>query len=299
MNKGIFKLNIALLLLLSSLFGQGCNDIIVVQENFDNDPGWENLNNRVDCTDCPEINQDFGWNPTNNNGSGVGEIGGTIWRSTTPAYYAMPLGETLDFKDEFSASGKISIISPEKEGFGFYFGFFNAERQGWRVWSSCGVRIGERDHPIKQEPGGLYRFHADYKTGDASGAILNPDLAITGDGSVHIWEIKYEPDVRVSDSKWLDPRVENYFPQGGSNIHTDTILVHMQKDVPSMTKDRLLEILFDARDKGIIDDWYRKDRYHLWDLEKEPEKIKGKITFTFDGESTSYFLIPGHQEITR
>ena len=64
-----------------------------------------------------------------------------------------------------------------------------------------------------------------------------------------------------------------------------------------MTKEKLLNMLFEARDKGLIDDWYRKGKYHLWTLELEPEKIKGKITYTFDGESVSYFLIPGHQEM--
>ncbi|MFC1593335.1 hypothetical protein ACFL3O_00190 [Candidatus Neomarinimicrobiota bacterium] len=280
------------------LVGQQSNKIITITESFDEDPGWENVNNRVDCSDCPERTQNFGWAPTNNNSSGLGEIGGVIWKSTIPAYYAMPIGKSLSFKDGFSASGKISVKAPKDEGFGFYIGFFGHERQGWRVWSSCGVRIGKFRYDIEGYPEGVARFHSDYKTGEANGATLNQDQVIPGDGSVHTWELKYEPDVSVADYEWLDPRVEKYFPQGGSNIHTDTILVHIQKDVPSMTKEKLLEILFDARDKGIIDDWYRKGKYHLWDLEKEPEKIKGKITFTFDGEAVSYFLIPGHQDLS-
>ncbi len=279
---------ILIFVLFSSMLAQS-SDINIITENFDEDPGWENFNNRVDCSDCPEITQDFGWAPTNNNGDGTGELGGTIWRSTTPAYYAMPLGKPLTFKEPFSASGKISVREAEKESFGFYLGFFNAERQGWRVWSSCGARIAAMK-------GGKARWHLDYKTGQAAGAILNPDLEIPGDGSVHTWEMKYEPDITVADYEWPDERLKNYFPPGGTNIHTDSILVRFQKDDPSMTKEKLLELLFDARDKGLVDDWYRKGRYHLWDLEKEPEKIKGKITFTFDGESVSYFLIPGHQE---
>ena len=187
------------------LLGQQSDEIITVTESFDEDPGWENVNNRVICSDCPEINQNFGWAPTDHNGSGIGEIGGTIYRSTTPSFYALPLGEPLTFKDEFSASGNISVIAPKDEGFGFYFGFFNAERQGWRVWSSCGVRIGK----MKE---GIGRFHLDYKTGEASGAILNPDLAITGDGSVHNWELKYEPHITVADYKWPDPRTPDLFP---------------------------------------------------------------------------------------
>ncbi|MFC2139817.1 hypothetical protein ACFLR4_04065 [Bacteroidota bacterium] len=285
----VIKMAVVLLSVLTLTYAQNKTDIITLSENFDNDPGWENFNNRVECSDCPEITQDFGWAPTNNNGDGIGEIGGTIYRSTTPAYYAMPLGKSLDFKEPFSASGKISVIAPEKEGFGFYLGFFNAERQGWRVWSSCGARIAA----MKE---GKARWHLDYKTGKAAGAILNPDLEIPGDGSVHSWEMKYEPDISVADYEWPDPKLKKYLPPNGANIHTDTILVAYQKDDPSMTKEKLLELLKDARDKGLVDDWYRKGKYHLWDLELEPEKIKGKITFTFDGESVSYFLIPGHQE---
>jgi len=283
------------LLLSLSLFAQ--NKIITITENFDKDPGWENHNNRVECINCPEITQNFGWSKSNHNGDGIGEISGTIWRSTTPAYYAMPFGKPLTFKDPFSASGKISVIAPPDEGFGFYFGFFNAERQGWRVWSSSGVRIGKMRYNIKNFSNGIAPFHLDYKTGAGNGAILNPDLHIPGDGSVHTWKLKYEPDVSVADMKWKGPRIQKYFPKNGRSIRTDSILVAVKKEEPSITKEKLLNILFDARDKGLVDDWYRKGKYHLWNLETEPEKIKGRITFTFDGKSVSYFLLPGHQDL--
>ncbi|MCK5453545.1 MAG: hypothetical protein KAJ16_04240, partial [Calditrichia bacterium] len=64
-----------------------------------------------------------------------------------------------------------ALIAPEKEGEGFYIGFFNDERQGWRVWSSFGFRMGA----VKM---GHARFHIDYKTGMNKGAILNPDIII-------------------------------------------------------------------------------------------------------------------------
>jgi len=291
--------NIITLILFLPVFlvGQEVSQIFTITENFDKDPGWENYNNRVVCSDCPEITQNFGWSETNHNGDGVGELSGVIWRSTTPSSYAMPFGKPLNFKIPFSASGKISVIAPPDEGFGFYFGFFNAERQGWRVWSSCGVRIGKMHYNLKDFPEGVAPLHLDYKTGAANGAILNPDLYIPGDGSVHNWELKYEPDVSVADMKWKDPRIQKYLPPNGRNIHTDSILVAFKKEEPSITKEKLLEILFDARDKGLIDDWYRKGKYHLWSLEREPEKIKGRITFTFDGKSVSYFLLPGHQDL--
>jgi len=58
-------------------------DTAQIFEDFASDPGWEGANNRVECTDCPTVHQDFGWGPTKHSG-GPGEIGGTIWRSTTP-----------------------------------------------------------------------------------------------------------------------------------------------------------------------------------------------------------------------
>ena len=138
---------LSIVLLLSfSIYSQDQNAIRTVTQNFDKDPGWENINNRVECTGCRIVNQDFGWAPTNHNGSGKGEIGGTIWRSTTPAYYAMPIGEPLNYKDEFSASGKLSVIEPPREGYGFYIGFFNPKHMAWRIWPSCGFRIGKMEN---------------------------------------------------------------------------------------------------------------------------------------------------------
>lgn len=261
--------------------------IAEVYQNFSKDPGWEGLNNRVECKNPPLITQNFGWAPTNRTGSGPGEIGGIIWRSTTPAYYAMPLGP-LSFKDKFAASGKIALIAPPEEGWGFYIGFFNHYRQGWRVWSSCGFRMGEVRN-------GVARFHLDYKTGLGKGAILNPDIEIPCDGSVHAWRLEYDPDATVGES-WPDPRLPKWIG-GTSNVHEDTVLQRAKKDEPAMTKERLEKLLKIARDMGLVDDWYRKGRYHLWEIEKDAEGMKGRIIFWFDDHKpVSFFLLPGHQE---
>ena len=271
-------------------YSQNKSQIIAIHEHFDDDPHWEALSNRVECSNCPTITQDFGWAPTNKTGFGPGEIGGTIWRSTTASYYAMPINKPLSFKEPFSASGKLAVFVPPEGGVGFYMGFFNAERQGWRVWSSCGFRIGDMEN-------GSARFYLDYKTGKACGAILNPDLEIPGDGSVHAWELKYDPNASVADEQWPDARLPRYFDGKGGNVHTDTLLAAFKRNDPSMTKERLLGLLFRARDAGLVDDWYRKGTYHLWTLERHPEQIKGKIRFTLDGQSVSYYLIPGHQDM--
>jgi hypothetical protein len=285
-------INIAIMVLMAifvSLSGQDKNSdtIIEIFENFDSDPYWEGSNNRVECDDCPTIKQDFGWKLTNFTGSGPGEIGGIIWRSTTPAYYAMPLGP-YSFKDKLSVSGKIAVKATEKEGFGFYIGFFNSERQGWRVWSSCGFRIGE----VRS---GRARFFLDYKTGHAAGAILNPDLELPADGSVHSWELIYDPDATIKDS-WPDPRLPMFLDSSRS-LHEDEVFERAKKIDPTITKEKLDEILFKARDMGLVDDWYRKGLYHVWSIEKEAKHMKGKISFRFDDNpAVSYFLLPGHRD---
>ncbi len=288
----IFFLSIISLILIIpvGLHSQNKNEIKTVTQNFDTNPGWENNNNRIECTGCPEITQNFGWASTNYTGYGPGEIGGTIWRSTTPAYYAMPMGNPLNFNDAFSASGKLAVIEPPKEGYGFYIGFFNPKHQSWRVWPSCGFRIGKMENDSA-------RFFLDYKTGTDAGAILNPDIAIPGDGSVHSWEFRYEPNKGVSDADWPDPRIPKILKEKGSNVNTDKILVELKKVEPGITKDQLLKELKIARDAGLVDDWYRKGTYHLWTLEPDIDKIKGRITFTFDGHSVSYYLIPGQKEL--
>lgn len=283
----------SLLILIIVFSFSNCTDvqaqqaIITIHQDFSADPGWEGVNNRVQCENCPTITQDFGWKPTHHNGDGMGEIGGVIWKSTTPAYYAMPIGP-FSFQDKLTASGKLAVIAPPEEGFGFYIGFFNSESQGWRVWSSLGFRIGEVFH-------GRARFHLDYKTGRAAGAILNPDIEIPCDGSVHRWELIYEPDATVAES-WPDPRLLKWIGST-SNVHEDSVLQRAKIDEPLITKNRLHELLLKARDAGLVDHWYRKGSYHLWTIEKEADQMKGRITFKFDDQpAVSYFLLPGHRE---
>src|SRR5687767_975708 len=114
------------------------DECVQVKQDFSADPGWETMNNRVEATKPPTIKQDFGWSATSHTtgSSGVkGEIGGKIWRSRTIAYYALPLGKPLTFRDKFSASGKVVLMPTDKTG-GAYIGFFNHARQEWRPWNS-------------------------------------------------------------------------------------------------------------------------------------------------------------------
>src|SRR5436309_161391 len=64
--------------------------LVQVHQDFSKDPGWEWKNNRIVAEDPPIIKQDFGWSPSDHLGAGTGEIGGTVWLSRTPAWYALP-----------------------------------------------------------------------------------------------------------------------------------------------------------------------------------------------------------------
>src|SRR5687767_1930477 len=109
---------------------RGQASLVQVRQDFSEDPGWDGWQNRVVGEDNPTIVQDFGWSPTRHASERQGEIGGRIWVSTTPAWYGLPFGRPLSFKDRFSASGSIAIVPGRNNG--AYFGFFNSKRQGWR-----------------------------------------------------------------------------------------------------------------------------------------------------------------------
>src|SRR5947208_14291559 len=98
------------LLLLNSASVLAGDQITQVHEDFSSDPGWDFVNNRVQASDPPTVKEDFGWSASDHTGSGTGELGGMIWQSRTPAYYAMPLNHPLSFKDAFSFSCKIAYM---------------------------------------------------------------------------------------------------------------------------------------------------------------------------------------------
>src|SRR5688572_20583207 len=136
------KLNWSILGLLFAVraFAQE-GELTQVTQDFSRDPGWEWMNNRIVAENPPTINQDFGWSLTNHTGAGTGEIGGRVWMSRTPAHYALPLSRPLSFKDKFSFSGRIAFM-PTGGGAAVYLGFFNHEKQNWRVWNSMAMRLG-------------------------------------------------------------------------------------------------------------------------------------------------------------
>src|SRR5438309_1307532 len=91
--------------LLTSVSAFAQSDLVQIHQDFSSDPGWEWKDNRIVAEDPPTIKQDFGWAPTNHtSAAAAGEIGGTLWQSQTPAWYALPLNHPLSYNDRFSFS---------------------------------------------------------------------------------------------------------------------------------------------------------------------------------------------------
>jgi hypothetical protein len=241
-----------------------------VRLDFSTDPGWESMNNRIEASNPPTIKQDFGWTNTNHTGAGPGEIGGTIWRSRTMAYYALPLGKPLSFKDAFSASGKVTLMPCEKSG-GAYIGFFNHERQEWRPWSSMVWRIG--DYPRGGE------IHMDYMTATwlASGSRL--PVILPADGKPHTWSMKYDPNEWIDSNNWPSPVLKKILtPQRQKE---DDLFELARKDEPGLTRDQFAKWLEQASERGLVASTRLGD-FQAWTSTSNPQDFQGAFSFQFD-----------------
>ncbi|HSI11429.1 MAG TPA: hypothetical protein VK961_05270, partial [Chthoniobacter sp.] len=102
-------------------------DPTLKHENFDRDPGWEEVNNRVVLEHPRTAVQDFGFSATTSfTGGKPGEIGGKITRTSRLASYAAKIPtRTLD--DAFTASGAFTFTDTGG-GAGVFVGFFNDQQ---------------------------------------------------------------------------------------------------------------------------------------------------------------------------
>jgi hypothetical protein len=115
-------------------------------EHFDADPQWDSLQNRVTLQQYPTVTQDFGYARGTVAAKTPGEIGGTVCRSATPAWYAMKLETPRTLAQPLQVSGSFTI--PRAGGGTVFFGFFNSEMvlPGGRPPSSLGLHLnGARD----------------------------------------------------------------------------------------------------------------------------------------------------------
>jgi hypothetical protein len=244
-------------------FVPAAEPLVQVYQDFSQDPGWEGFQNRIVALDPPHVKQDFGW--------ADGKIGGSIWSSTTPAWYAMPIGRPLTFKDGFSASGKIAF-PPESKGRGSAFlGLFNHARQEWRPWSSLVTRFTGVENGVK--------VGIDYMSAEWGAGGMESDTIIPADGSVHNWRMDYDPDA-TAPAQWPDPKLKNYLTNHGQTV--DQILEKAKQAEPDITREQLQKRLMIALRQGLIDHLLRREE--LWSLHKRKEKIKGVITFQIDDD---------------
>jgi len=151
-------------------------------ESFGRDPGWEGLRNRLLPQALPRVTQAFGFSRTAFAGA-AGEIGGQVWRSTTPAYYAQPIARrTLD--DRLAASGSFALTKSSGASAAF-FGWFDARRQGFRPVNFLGFRLDCEAHGAT--------LHVSYMTATWKAEGLNTRLRVPPDGARHTWALSYDP----------------------------------------------------------------------------------------------------------
>ncbi len=258
--------------------------LLQIEEDFSTDPGWHSYQNRMECIDCPEVIQDFGWTQTNFTGASKGEIGGRVDNSRFQAYYAMPLGVPLTFDDDISASGTLAVHQIKLKGVA-YFGFFNPDRFEWRPWSSLAIRIWEEDMV------GQVMF--DWMSSDWQGRGVETAILLEPDGSVHSWSFHYEPDVRA-DPVWRDKLLQKHITDRTGNGRPyelqgeEYIFERVKQDEPDMIREELRERLLAVRDQGLVEYFHRHNQ-HRWWKRPNPEKGHGRITLQFD-EKTPYII---------
>ncbi|WP_428938596.1 hypothetical protein [Fontivita pretiosa] len=235
------------------------DELVQVTEDFSSDPGWDNSNNRCVAIDPPMVRQDFGWS--------AGRIGGTIYQSTTPAWYGMPMDRPLTFKDRFSASGKIAV----QPGSGTaYLGWFNHERQGWRPWSSMALRVVCAGDEVS--------LFIDAMSGKwAASGVAEIKQRFPADGSEHTWRFSYDPD--ATRPQWTDTRLRSYLSTGRQQL--SQILEKAKKDEPEITREALEQRLQAALQQGLVT-WLARHRTEYWLLKEPDADLLGEISVQID-----------------
>jgi hypothetical protein len=154
----------------------------LAHESFDQDPGWLAENNHVH-DDCRDVHQNFGYSNTGYANGHAGEMGGTLVRSVTPAYYGMAHPE----KDLFA--GRLAFdadVSFRGGGGGAYLGYFSSKHQGFRPAGFTGIRLDAAGNEANLE---VSITTSDYRS---AGSFLG--LSIPNDGKGHRVTFEWLPD---------------------------------------------------------------------------------------------------------
>lgn len=183
------------MLLLVAFFPMLSSGAQLKSESFDADPGWEGRNNQITPGKKGTITQDFGYTNTHFAGQQAGEMGGTVTRAFTPAFYADKITpKTLD--EKLMASGTFALARSGPSS-GFFFGWFNSVQPGGsRPVSSFGIQVdGERS-------GGRLAVRLISGKNQSCGTFITPFIPgrfrptpIHNDGTHYHWAMKYEPGI--------------------------------------------------------------------------------------------------------
>jgi hypothetical protein len=174
---------------------------VAKSERFDRCPGWEGFQNRVVPKSIKPVEQDFGYSETNFAGAAPGEIGGTIWRSSTPASYVAKIAsKTLN--DSLSASGTFAITATSGSS-GLFFGWFNAGNAEAGRQNSLGIRFAG------EGSGARLTLQLVTDSNQACGTKITPwvvdktkargegrkfrPTSIRNDGTRYTWKLDYDP----------------------------------------------------------------------------------------------------------
>lgn len=174
----------------------------VKTENFNEDPGWDGAQHRIAPKAGKTVKQDFGRRATNFAGKDAGEIGGTIWRCSTPASYADRIA-ARSLNDKLSASGTFAITATAGSS-GAFFGWFKAAQAEAGRQNSLGIRFAA------EGSGARLTLQLVTATNQACGAKITPWIVdktkpkgagrkyrptqIKNDGTRYMWKLVYGPD---------------------------------------------------------------------------------------------------------
>jgi hypothetical protein len=172
--------------LLCTLSAFAVNPLRAAEQSFDRDPAWESINNHLVPDKLPTITQDFGF-------AKPGQIGGQLWRSTTPAWYAAKLDRPKTLDDRFTASGAFTLTASSGSS-GVFFGFFNSDQPGGsRPLQSLGLDFdGEK-------AGARLAVRLITESNQTTGTFITPFIPgkfrptpIRNDGTHYAWTLMYD-----------------------------------------------------------------------------------------------------------
>jgi hypothetical protein len=166
-------------------------------EHFDRDPGWEGVNNRIARDRYPTIKQDFGY--------ADGQIGGQVWRSSTPAWYAVPIEPAVTLDEPLSASGTF-VVPKSASSTGVSFGWFNHDvTPGTRPMNSLLFQINGERTGVQIHVRAISAHNRSAGATVARPGAAKRDMLFAPGPDRHRWSIQYDPagkgtvTIRVDD----------------------------------------------------------------------------------------------------